>query len=246
MNWIYLSPHFDDVALSCGGLVWEQVRAGDSVSIWTVCAGSIPEGELSPFAIELHTRGDTGRDATTQRRQEDIHSCQRLGASYRYFTIPDCIYRHHPQTGEFMYASEAALNGPLQPGDDLTIIAYRENLKLNLLPDALIVCPLGLGNHVDHQLTRLAAEGLDSSLWYYADYPYILHSKEKLLSMAQEGWLSQVFPISQDGLVAWQDSIAAHASQISTFWMDEHVMRMAVSDYLGENLGIRLWKKLIM
>ncbi len=246
MDWIYLSPHFDDVALSCGGLVWEQVRAGDSVSIWTVCAGSIPEGELSPLAKELHTRWETGRDATVQRRQEDIHSCQRLGASYRYFTIPDCIYRHHPQTGEFMYASEAALNGPRQPGDDLTIIAFQGNLKLILPPDALIVCPLGLGNHVDHQLTRLAAEGLDGSLWYYADYPYILHSKEKLENMAQEGWLSQIFPISQDGLVAWQDSIAAHTSQISTFWMDEYEMRLAVSDYLGENLGIRLWRKLII
>ena len=25
-KWVYLSPHFDDVVLSAGGLVWEQTR----------------------------------------------------------------------------------------------------------------------------------------------------------------------------------------------------------------------------
>ena len=80
MLWIYLSPHFDDVALSCGGLVWEQVQAGDSVSIWTVCSGNAPGGELSPFAEELLLRWEADQDATAQRRLEDIHSCQRLEA----------------------------------------------------------------------------------------------------------------------------------------------------------------------
>ena len=29
MRWIYLSPHFDDAVLSCGGLIWEQTHSGD-------------------------------------------------------------------------------------------------------------------------------------------------------------------------------------------------------------------------
>ena len=107
----------------------------------------------------------------------------------------------------------------------------------------VVVSPLGLGNHVDHQLTRLAADGLDYTLWYSADYPYVLHYKEKLEHMAQEGWISQVFRVSQDGLAAWQDSIAAHGSQISTFWLNETEMRGAVMDYQNWNHGIKLWKK---
>jgi LmbE family N-acetylglucosaminyl deacetylase len=243
MHWIYLSPHFDDVALSCGGLVWEQVQAGDSVSIWTVCAGSAPDGELSPFTKELHLRWEADQDATVQRKIEDFNSCHRLGASYRYLAIPDCIYRRNPQTGEFLYSSEAALNGPLQPADSQNIASLREDIKRSIQTDMLLVSPMGLGNHVDHQLTRLVAEGLDCTAWYYADYPYVLRYKEKLEHMEQEGWVSQVFPISQEGLVAWQDSIAAHVSQISTFWMDEREMRLAVSNYLQENKGIRLWRK---
>jgi LmbE family N-acetylglucosaminyl deacetylase len=248
MDWIYLSPHFDDVALSCGGLVWDQVQAGSAVSIWTICAGSTPTGELSPFAKELHIRwclneDATNEDSTGKRRIEDIKSCRSLGANWRYFTLPDCIYRRNPHTGEFMYASEISLNGPLQPADTLTIMALQEEIKYYLPADTVLVSPLGLGNHVDHQLTRLAAEGLDFTTWYYADYPYVLRCKEKLENMEREGWLSQVFPISQDGLVAWQDSIAAHGSQISTFWKGEREMRLAVSDYLQENNGIWLWRQ---
>jgi LmbE family N-acetylglucosaminyl deacetylase len=243
MQWIYLSPHFDDVALSCGGLVWEQVRSGDTVSIWTVCAGSAPDGGLSPFAKELHLCWRTNQDATAQRRLEDLHSCQRLGTTSQYFTIPDCIYRLNPHTDEFLYISEESLNGSLQRADTENISLLREEIKSRIPQDVTLVCPLGLGNHVDHQLTRLAAEGLDRTGWYYADYPYVLRCNEKLEQLEQEGWISQTFPISQEGLVAWQDSIADHASQISTFWKDELEMRVALSDYLEQNQGIRLWRK---
>jgi LmbE family N-acetylglucosaminyl deacetylase len=83
MPWIYLSPHFDDVALSCGGLVWEQTQIGEMVSIWTVCAGEPPLGDLSPFAKELHSRWEVGQNAPNQRKNEDTRSCHRLGVSSR-------------------------------------------------------------------------------------------------------------------------------------------------------------------
>jgi len=243
MHWIYLSPHFDDVALSCGGLVWEQAQAGDSVSIWTVCAGNAPAGELSPFAKELHMRWQVDQDASTQRRSEDLRSCQRLGAGYLHFTLPDCIYRHDPHTGGFLYISEESLNGVLQPADSPNIALFEEEINRLIPTDGVLVCPLSLGNHVDHQLTHLAAQGLGYPLWYYQDYPYVLRSKDMLKHMQQAGWESRCFPISPQGLVAWQDSIAAHASQISTFWMDALEMRQAVSEYLNQNNGIQLWRK---
>jgi LmbE family N-acetylglucosaminyl deacetylase len=243
MHWIYLSPHFDDVALSCGGLVWEQVQACDPVSIWTVCAGSVPAGELSPFAKELHVRWQADQDAVAQRRLEDLLSCQYLGAGYLHFTLPDCIYRHDPHTDEFIYRTEESLNGFLQPADSRNIAWLGEEIKRFIPTDVVLVCPLSLGNHVDHQLTRLAAQGLGDPLWYYQDYPYVLRCKDTLEHIEQAGWESHCFPITPQGLVAWQDSIAAHASQISTFWMDTFEMRQAVSEYLEQNNGIQLWRK---
>ena len=93
MDWVYFSPHLDDVALSCGGLISQQARTGEKVEIWTVCAGDPPPGSLSPFAEELHARWQTGREATASRRQEDLASCNRLSASCRHLPVPDCIYR---------------------------------------------------------------------------------------------------------------------------------------------------------
>jgi len=241
--WIYLSPHFDDVALSCGGLLWEQTQIAEMVSVWTVCAGEPPLEDLSPFAKELHARWEVGQNAPAQRRNEDNRSCHRLGASIRYFSIPDCIYRRHPITNEIMYPSEASLNGPLQPGDFQVIRTLQDEIRQSLPPNAILVCPLGLGHHVDHQLTRHAAEGLNHPLWYYADYPYVLRDNAQLELMEQEGWVSQVFPISVEGLAAWMDSISTHGSQISTFWESELAMRQAVTYYLYWNDGIRLWRK---
>src|SRR5512139_3118661 len=79
MHWIYLSPHLDDAALSCGGLIWEQVHAGDTVSVWTICAGDPPNGSLSPFAEALHARWQSGIEAAVLRREEDVTSCLLLG-----------------------------------------------------------------------------------------------------------------------------------------------------------------------
>jgi len=243
VSWVYLSPHFDDVALSCGGLVWEQVRAGESVSILTICAGKPPPGTLSPFAQSLHARWQADQKAPARRKSEDIKSCHILGAGYRHFTIPDCIYRRHPATHEYMYASEESLNGPLHPGEASLIQHLRRQLRRLLAPGTSLVCPLALGNHVDHQLTRLAAEGLGYELRYYADFPYVLRDGTLLERMEQAGWTWQTFPVSATGLQAWQASIAAHASQISTFWAGKPEMEQAVKDYWLQYGGIRLWMK---
>lgn len=243
MTWVYLSPHFDDVALSCGGLIWEQIRTGLKTAIWTICAGDPPPGSLSPFAQELHARWQAEENAPARRKIEDINSCLRLGSGYRHFLIPDCIYRRNPQTSVFMYAEEAALNGPLDQGDSCIIPELAQELLAAIPADTTVVCPLALGAHVDHQLTRLAAEQLGQKLCYYADFPYVLRCQAQIEQMIALGWDSQTFPVSPDGLAAWQDAISAHRSQISTFWSSDLEMRQAIAAYLKVAGGVRLWSQ---
>ena len=249
MHWIYLSPHSDDVALSCGGLVWEQVQAGQAVSIWTVCAGDPPAGPLSPFAESLHARWQTGGNAMQQRRLEDSASCQRLGAAYRPYDVPDCIYRvgHNPDA--YLYTSEEALFGALHP-DEAGLVRELAARIMRDLPDAAqVVCPLGLGNHVDHQFTRAAAQVIGRPLWYYADYPYVLQSRSVLDAFQAAGWQSQAFLVSETGLQAWGEAVAAHTSQISTFWPDLQTMRAAIRAYAQaqdlDHAVIRLWRSML-
>jgi len=243
MHWIYLSPHFDDVALSCGGLVWEQVQADDAVSIWTICAGAPDSSQpLSPFAQSLHERWGTGPASVVARRLEDIASCQVMGASYRHQSLYDCIYRRDAH-GQYYYASEEALNGPLHP-DEAARAAQLIQLTVEQLPaEVRLVCPLALGHHVDHQLTRLAAEQIGCQLWYYADFPYVLKQPEQLQALEQVGWNRACTLLSAAGLRAWQDSMAAHASQISTFWVDEAAMRRAIAEYALQDGAVCLWQR---
>jgi len=106
-----------------------------------------------------------------------------------------------------------------------------------------------LGNHVDHQLVRRAAEKLLANpgitLWYYADYPYASHYDDLLKEIQSKWEQEKVTPVSSRGLEAWQNAVAAYRSQLSTFWQSEEQMRMAIEGYLREMGGIRLWCKKI-
>jgi len=259
MNWIYLSPHFDDAAYSCGGLIWGQNQTNLKVSIWTVFAGNPPEGMLSPFALSIIRRWGLEEKPTKFRRNEDILSCQILGAGWHHFEYPDAIYR--TASGNFpgsklsatghLYPDESSLFGTLnqeecqlidQIADSiLFILKEKYLLDQNLSEVVQLVCPLGLGNHVDHQVTRCAAESLGLPLLYYADFPYVQKSMKELNNLTDSGWRKTVHRISQSELTAWQKAIEAHQSQLGTFWSRKTEMHQAVASYLKDMGGIPLW-----
>ena len=84
MRWIYLSPHFDDVVLSCGGLIWEQTHSGITVEIWTICAGNPPAGPISEYAMGMHKIWKTGsaQETVELRRIEDQNAARRVVRSF--------------------------------------------------------------------------------------------------------------------------------------------------------------------
>lgn len=233
MKRVYLSPHFDDVALSCGGLVWEQVQRGDAVTVWTICGGNpAPDQPYSAFAQLLHERWNSGPEAVTVRRAEDIASCQTMGASWRHFPLTDCIYRTG-LAGQHLYPSEESLWGALHEEDLPLIQALAQTMRQEIPADAQIVSPLTLGDHVDHKLVRAAAEQTGRHLVYYADYPYATkpESQVRLAALYAAGWEALPGAVSRAGLVAWQAAVAAHRSQISTFWKDLAEMAGAMEAY---------------
>jgi LmbE family N-acetylglucosaminyl deacetylase len=241
MHWIYLSPHLDDVALSCGGLLWEQAHAGERVSVWTICAGDPPEGQFSPYAQSLHQRWETGPQAVAQRREEDLTSCTIMGASYHHFPIPDCIYRTDV-SGTHLYPSDEAILGEIHSTERDLVAFLGDTLARELPQDGLIVSPMALGGHVDHRLTRAAAERVGCPLWFYADYPYVLKDSTWLESPGIGSGQPHLFTISQAGLEAWVSAVGAHRSQISTFWPDLDSMQAAIQTYSLSTSGVILWK----
>jgi LmbE family N-acetylglucosaminyl deacetylase len=241
MNWIYLSPHLDDIALSCGGLVWEQTQSGEKVSIWTICAGVPQANPLSDLARSLHSRWEIDDEAVKMRRGEDNRANRRLGAISVHFSILDAIYRYSQLDGKPLYPSEADLSGELSAEDFDLAEALREDIRKSLPRDSELVCPLAIGGHVDHQLVKLAAQGVKERIWYYADYPYVVQQTGSQNIYAQ-GMSGMVFPVSETGLKVWGEAVAEHKSQISTFWSDISEMKLAIQEYWSVEEGVKLWR----
>ncbi|MGD8804451.1 MAG: PIG-L family deacetylase [Chloroflexota bacterium] len=243
---IYLSPHLDDAILSCGGQIYQLTRAGKSALIVTIMAGDAPADGLSEFALGLHQRWQLAGDAAAQRRQEDRAACRVVGADYLHLNLLDCIYRRDPGTGAALYDSEEALFDELHPAERALARTLADTL--GRLPDSnRVLAPLTVGGHIDHQLTRLAAEiWLGDNLTYYEEYPYALSPQAMPAEIVLEGrWRASTVPISDEALAARIEAIACYKSQLSTFFHDHEALIRSVSGYVHQVGGERLWHRIV-
>jgi LmbE family N-acetylglucosaminyl deacetylase len=234
-------------------MLWEQIRDGQEVQVWTICAGSPPGGQpLSEFAQSLHARWETGAQAAKVRREEDQQALKRLGASPKYWTLPDCIYRRLPDgpngaPGSWLVNGEDDLWRQVHPLEAPLVERLAAWLQRLLIPDDRLVSPLTLGNHVDHFLTRAAAQiaapKSGCELAYYPDYPYAVKPGADLAAKVEPGWRKECRDISLPALRAWQDATACYTSQINTFWDGRDGLDAALESYWQSGGGSCLWQR---
>ncbi len=236
---IYLQPHFDDAALSCGGSIALQVATGQHVLIATVFGG-IPQEDLplSPFARVLQQRtglSTNSAEATRQRRQEDQAAAEVLGADVLFLDNLEALYRGSPA----YYQSEEALFGPVNPSD-LTLDEQLAQLFLDIherAPLAALYAPLGIGHHVDHQLCCSAADRLAQrkiNVKFYEDFPYVtqqgaLEGRQRELSIAMEPEMVEV----SGTLRQREEAISRYTSQVPQLFGTEEKMLSSIRSYAG-------------
>jgi LmbE family N-acetylglucosaminyl deacetylase len=189
---VFLAPHYDDVALSCGGTVAQLAESGAAPLIVTIFGG-LPAGPLTTFASDMHALWGVGpHDVIATRRAEERCAAEALGANTLWLDFADAIYR------EDRYTSDPQLFGTIDPAEsslaaDISKAILAALAGLGAVPASFYV-PLAIGNHVDHQHVfavgkRLAAAGHD--VWAYEDFPYA-------------------------GDPAWRESIDTHARAVTT------------------------------
>jgi LmbE family N-acetylglucosaminyl deacetylase len=261
---IYLSPHPDDVVFSLGGVLHKQAQSGARVVVATVCTGNPPPGPLSPFAQSIHERwADDGEGelavpaapaaVVAQRRQEDLDALGELGIEAVHLDVPDCIYRLNPSTNWPMYTTEASLFGPLHPSE--VNLVRRISGKLSTLLRGFgrhhLYVPLTIGNHVDHQLTRKAAETLGAIYAYYEDFPYVDREGDRWPNLRSQlledrPLNPELVRLSEVDLDGWINAAARYESQLSTFWPDRQALASALmrhADRTGAGTpAVRLWR----
>ena len=240
---VYLSPHFDDIALSCGGWAAAEHAAGRRGLCITVFAAPPPPGHvLHAYAQQLHERwGEADPPAANRlRRAEETAALAILGLDPLWLDFADAIYRPAP------YDSHAALFCEIAPSEQETLPAAVAAAVADALartgigPDVPIYTPLGAGRHADHQIVRAAGLRLAAAgrpLWFYEDYPYA--ARPGTLAEAVAAVAAQIAParlVSEvRDVAAYLDTriaaIAAYASQISSLFPDLAAVPGAVQAY---------------
>jgi LmbE family N-acetylglucosaminyl deacetylase len=234
---IYLQPHFDDAALSCGGAIGLQAVAGQRPLIVTIFGGIPAAGApLSTFASASLQRMGLGQDAAEavrRRRAEDAAASEVLHADTYWLDFPDAIFRGSPA----YYTGDEALFGTVNPGDlplDEQIAAILLNVA-ERAPLAAIYAPLGIGNHVDHQLVCSAADRLAQrklNVKFYEDFPYVARqggpeARQATLSIPMEPELVEISGL----LPTKEDAILQYASQVPQLFGNEERMRQMLRQY---------------
>ena len=234
MRPIFLAPHPDDAVLSCGGSIYQLAENGHRPIVITLFGGDrSPHAPISDFARSLQARWQMADDAPAARRDEDRAACDRLGAMLIQLPFADAVYRVDPISQQPLYASEEAIFGLVRDVGiiDLVAEALKGKLKPIGLEDVRVFVPLTAGGHVDHVITRTAAEQLRIDLVYYEDYPYAENPERMKHVWGNEEWASESVELSEAALRAKIEAFLCHRSQISTFYRDDDEVAQRLRAY---------------
>lgn len=255
---IYLSPHLDDAALSCGGTIYLQRQGGLPVLAVTLMAGDAPPEALdgpTPILADLHARWelDTNPNPVAARRAEDQEALSILKADALHWEVPECVYRRNPQDGRFLYPTEASLWDLVHPSEQSLVARLAQRLaELPLAPEGQVYVPLTVGGHVDHHLVRQAAErwgAPEGELVYYEEYPYTENQTAlKAALQDSDGWQAESVPLDTAALDAKAAAVACYHSQISTFFANTKEIATRLRTYAavvggGQGWAERYWRR---
>lgn len=181
---LVLSPHLDDAALSCGGLMHEIRRRGGAVMVATAFA-AVPNSECSDGSMIALSLKGSARTWVRARRAEDLRALRALGVKATHGAELDAAFRKGPM-GEPLYPTWSAIfSGAAHPADrDLLQRLTAWILRCQgAFGATAIVAPRGLGNHIDHLILREAAQVACRRqpifLHLYDDVPYAAVSRPR-------------------------------------------------------------------
>lgn len=232
---IYLSPHLDDAALSCGGSIAQHTSSNTPVLIVNVCSGApAAETRYSPFAHLQHTRwGFPAAEAIARRLREDAEALETLRADSFQLDLLDAIYRL-PES----YHDDATLFGTLAADDPLIGQVQTHLVALAArFPEAVFYAPLGVGQHVDHQAVFHAAQTLSGagvSVAFYEDFPYVIRTgalEQRLDELGRHAQFMPVVTTIDTTLARKIGAVEAYVSQLDILFGGAAAMAYAVRTY---------------
>ena len=234
-DYIYISPHLDDVALSCSGTLCRQRTQGLNILVVTLFAGE-PQPPFSPFVQSVHRSWHASNKRPYQiRKEEERKAMALLGADYIWLDWLEILYRDPDlaDANDFFWEPGTLV---AHPRDDVlftTLCAWFTGAE-RVYPDVQFVVPLGLGMHRDHQFAFWAARTtLESDrVLFYEDFPYATYySQDELIEFVKPYNMS-VFEVDITDCLELRIAVSeVYQSQIPTFFFQASSFRELIRAY---------------
>ena len=238
---LFLSPHLDDVAFSCGGTLHALAAAGWECVLVTLFTKSVPRP--TGFALECQTSKGLAADVDYMhlRRLEDAAAAVHLNcAGVHWGALPEAPHRG--------YESAAELFATRRTDDALDPVAALVDDLIRRFRPGLVFAPQSWGRHVDHTLVTEAVAGRrPTGLVWYFDTPYVL--RDDPVPPPESLRPSDAAEVAVDiagSVAAKLDACAAYRSQLGFQFGDEATMRtrlaadrerLLVTDPARERMG---------
>ena len=175
---VFLSPHFDDAILSCGGLINKLVLKNKKVLVVTVFSEVSKKILNKDVARYVNLCGfDNSVDLNRMRKKEDEAVLNSLGVDHCWLGIVEADYRTKKSVP--VYKNHKQIRNKINDTDDFlkkTSLGIEEVTDKHLKNGkGVIYCPLGLGGHADHRIINQIGDDLSKKwdLMYWEDYPYV-------------------------------------------------------------------------
>lgn len=225
---LFISPHFDDVAFSCGAILAKLVASGDSAVLCTVFTRD--QRPMNAFAEQCQvSKGiPLNVEYLALREEEDDRAMRTLGGGR--IQAARLGFLEAPYRG---YDSSSALFGEMRSFDDTLFADVGSaiaRLALDYRADHTYCC-LGIGNHVDHRIVRTAVEDFinPEQTLYYVDTPYALKNPAQV-----KQYTDGMTPVEVDIGLTLEAKLGAcecYASQLGFQFGSASAMRAMLTDY---------------
>ena len=232
---LFISPHFDDIALSCGGTLAHLAQRKADILLVTVFTADLPTGmQIPSLAMELHKQWGGDNAPFKLRSLEEQSVAKHLGAKYHWLDFLDGMYRYQD-----MKDWQEQFNPDFQPKSDPCFEPVRKAL-LQIIqehPGATVFAPLGLGHHRDHLIVHQAVNSIramtstTTTYFYYEDYPYAAKA-DLQARLAQLEWATRSLTIEIGATLPERVRlIEMYTSQVEMLFGEARNIYTRVHDY---------------
>jgi len=258
-HFIFLSPHLDDVVLSCGLLLEKVASLGKEADVITIFTKASPP-PLTKLASEFTQKSGykNPHRLFEDRKLEDKKALKIFKAKYRHLDYVDAAFRKVdplrglPSTRYLSWLIPKLVHVYPKPKKQFSgqVSILDRKLSNTLLKDlkkivikvkktkTLILAPLGIGGHADHVIVRDISRRFGLPVLFWSDFPYNTHEEGMQKFFSEEKGYKEFFKIKDSKAAKKIRAVRRYKSQVPVLFPQGKIPNIPETYYIAEESKI--------